>query len=71
MMNYFRIFKQTISYYISDNLDPKRNLTDLDLWQAIDKCDAKSIILKLGMINYLIFQQMNELIMMLFFQRWS
>ena len=33
---------------IRENLDPKKCLTDLELWQAIEECDGKAIILKLG-----------------------
>lgn len=34
----------------TDNLDPKKRLTDLEIWQAVEQCEGKAIILKLG--NY-------------------
>lgn len=45
----------------TDNLDPRKQLTDLQIWHAIDQCDAKATILKLGGLNATINDQESNL----------
>ena len=42
-------------------MDPRKQLTDLQIWHAIDQCDAKGVILKLGGLNSTINDQESNL----------
>lgn len=46
---------------IRDNLDPRKQLTDQQIWNAIEQCDAKGIILKMGGLNATINEQESNL----------